>query len=78
MLKLALLEVAEDVQFLWETVKRGQTVCVLPLSLFCFFYLLSNDASYLVGHECLAVLQMVPLHDGGAMKFSQRMGTPTK
>lgn len=61
-----------------DSEEGSNCACLAIKSVFWFFYLLSNDASYLIGHECLAVLQMVPLHDGGAMKFSQRMGTPTK
>lgn len=35
-----------------------------------------HNVSYFFSHECLAVLQVVPLHDGRAVKFGQRMCTP--
>lgn len=42
------------------------------------FHLLSNNVSYLLSHERLAVLQMVPLHDGGAVQFSERGRAPKR
>lgn len=75
-LELALLEVAEDVQGLRETVESGQKRRRLfPFMIFLFFITCFN---YLFTHERLAVLQMVPLHDGGAVEFSQRMRTPAE
>lgn len=75
-LELTLLEVAEDVQGLRETVESGQKRRRLfPFVIFLFFITCFN---YLFTHERLAVLQMVPLHDGGAVEFSQRMCTPAE
>lgn len=62
-----------------ERQRRAVNTCVpFPKYLFSLtsFHLLSNNVSYLLSHERLAVLQMVPLHDGGAVKFSQRRRTP--
>lgn len=75
-LKLALLEVAEDVQALQETAQRGSK-CAIQVLYTNIFLTLCNHLSYLLAHERLAELQMVPLHDGGAVKFSQGMHAPT-
>ncbi len=56
----------------WRMVK----MFVLPFKPDILSNLLSSTVCYLLSHERLAVLQMVPLHDGGAMKFSQRMCAP--
>ena len=47
----------------------------LAIQVYIFRILISNN---LFAHEGLAVLQMVPLHDGGAVKFCQGMCTPAE
>lgn len=74
-LKLTLLEVAEDVETLQEEATIGQTPSPVPNY---WIWIWPVNVSYLLSHECLAVLQVVPLHDGSAVKFGQRRCTPTE
>lgn len=72
--KLALLEVAEDVELLQRDINEQEELNKVYLS--HSLPLNMCNVFYLIAHQRLAVLQMVSLHDGRAMEFGQRMSAP--
>lgn len=80
MFKLPFLEVAEDVELLQKNKEKEKKprseIDSLLVNLSHSPPWDTCNVSDLLGHQRLAILQVVSLHDGRAVEFGQRMSAP--